>query len=660
MTSIWGFLNQTLTVSIVAAVLLIVKELLNDKLSPRWQYGIWSILLFRMLLPVNTKRMVFLPVSYWLESLKANVEVGLDSVYTKIYQPVQVNSILPALSVKPESVTDWIFVIYIIGIAVCLLRYLIVFLALKWKLRKGNPMTEEVQKQIQNICGEYGLQACKVLTVKGLQTAFVCAGVKPVLVLPERTDLEENVILHELLHLKYHDEWQTIVWCIVKCFHWCNPFLWYVFKRIENDMESLCDQRVLERIEGEARRNYGIVLLQMANEKYARVPGTSSISNGGRNIKRRIEAIVRYKKYPQGMALVSICIGVVFFFPVFVGTSLAYDTKVVEQPTNESELTNGMSIARLKRCTTLAGALDTYAKGLKYHRGVFIAIASPLEKHEALAKEMFERVNDLDQLFLYDSGEEFEYVRGTAYWVANLHECGENEFTAFLVFDALAYEEEGSYEGSLVVPVRAWKEDAWVVEECADRIIVRGDVLNLRFDEEYKDFFAEEIYYAKAKTGNVVVRMSNEATVNNWIADEMNFFGMGTYGTLLKVDAVFENIFIYETVEYTYTEDENGNLPKYSFGMVTAGLETRETKVEITNDGIASYNGGGSTNAGGKYGHSWINRMIDVENKDDRTIESGGGAYTLYNVEEVELEYPEAYLIQIYWDGKMVEELIVE
>ena len=127
MTSIWGFLNQTLTVSIVAAVLLIVKELLNDKLSPRWQYGIWSILLFRMLLPVNTKRMVFLPVSYWLESLKANVEVGLDSVYTKIYQPVQVNSILAALSVKPESVTDWIFVIYIIGIAVCLLRYLIVF-----------------------------------------------------------------------------------------------------------------------------------------------------------------------------------------------------------------------------------------------------------------------------------------------------------------------------------------------------------------------------------------------------------------------------------------------------------------------------------------------------------------------------------------------------
>ena len=41
MTNIWGFFEQTLTVSIVAAVLLVIKYLLIDKLSPRWQYGIY-------------------------------------------------------------------------------------------------------------------------------------------------------------------------------------------------------------------------------------------------------------------------------------------------------------------------------------------------------------------------------------------------------------------------------------------------------------------------------------------------------------------------------------------------------------------------------------------------------------------------------------------
>ena len=84
MTNIWGFLNQTVTVSIVAAVLLIIKYLLNDKLSPRWQYGIWSIFALRLLLPINVTRMVFLPVSYWIEILKAKVEGQMQSAYAAV------------------------------------------------------------------------------------------------------------------------------------------------------------------------------------------------------------------------------------------------------------------------------------------------------------------------------------------------------------------------------------------------------------------------------------------------------------------------------------------------------------------------------------------------------------------------------------------------
>ena len=122
MTNIWGFLNQTLTVSLVAAVLLVIKSLLRDKLSPRWQYGIWCILILRMLLPVNTMRMVFLPISYWVEIWKGNVEAGMNSMYTAVYQPVKVSSMIPSIIDRPESVTDWIFVIYVLGILVWILR----------------------------------------------------------------------------------------------------------------------------------------------------------------------------------------------------------------------------------------------------------------------------------------------------------------------------------------------------------------------------------------------------------------------------------------------------------------------------------------------------------------------------------------------------------
>ena len=53
MDNLWSFLYQTLAVSVAAAVLLIAKRLFLDKLSPRWQYGVWAILALRALVPAG-------------------------------------------------------------------------------------------------------------------------------------------------------------------------------------------------------------------------------------------------------------------------------------------------------------------------------------------------------------------------------------------------------------------------------------------------------------------------------------------------------------------------------------------------------------------------------------------------------------------------------
>ena len=61
MENIWAFLMQTLTASVAAAVLLIAKRLFLDKLSPRWQYGVWAILALRVLLPAGLLGRFLLP-----------------------------------------------------------------------------------------------------------------------------------------------------------------------------------------------------------------------------------------------------------------------------------------------------------------------------------------------------------------------------------------------------------------------------------------------------------------------------------------------------------------------------------------------------------------------------------------------------------------------
>ena len=53
MFDLWAFLLQTLTASGVAALLLLLKALFQDKLPPKWQFAVWSVLALMLLLPAG-------------------------------------------------------------------------------------------------------------------------------------------------------------------------------------------------------------------------------------------------------------------------------------------------------------------------------------------------------------------------------------------------------------------------------------------------------------------------------------------------------------------------------------------------------------------------------------------------------------------------------
>lgn len=483
MGNIWEFLLQTLTVSLVAAVLLILKYLLADKLSPRWQYGIWGLLALRALIPAGMTRQVLLPLPTWVDMFKTAAERGLASAYAGPWDALDAKSVLPWPSGAPESVTDWLFVAYALGAAAYLLWKGAAYARLRLALRRGAPVSEAVSARLAAVCEKYGLRCSRAVEVEGLPTAFVCGVFRPVLAVP-KGGVDDKVLLHELLHLKYFDAAQGIFWCLIRALHWCNPFMHYVLDRVGNDLESLCDQRVLERLEGEERREYGSILLGMANAKYARAPGTSSISNGGKNISRRIAAIVRFKLYPRGMALASVCIAVVLATPLLLGTASA-DTGHMH-PGPQRELDRSLAAARTTRCQTPAAALDTYAKGLLYDNGVFLAAASPFEKHEELYADMRESGADGWVAYHYEAiPEQYSIDSGSGYLINNIV-SSEDACEAELVFTVshVAELENGGWlkdadgdtlTGLYVVPVRAYEAEGWVVEETGERRFIAAD-----------------------------------------------------------------------------------------------------------------------------------------------------------------------------------------
>ncbi len=456
MTSLWSLLLQTIGASLTAVVLLCAKGLFREQLSPRWQYGVWGILALRILLPAGVLGRSLFP---WgrvaLEAAKTAVEGGLSSALCAPYDVTRVYAPVPLFLKgfpRPGSITDVLFYLYAAGVVLSLLWFLGAYLGLRRTLKRARRPEPERLAQLEAVCARYGLKApARIVVCPAAESAFVCGPLRPVLVLPEG-ETDDKVLLHELLHLKYGDVWAGVGMCVLRCLHWCNPFLWYCWDWAQNDCEALCDQRVLERLEGEDRREYGKILLSMAGDRYARAPGTSSMANGGANIKRRITAIARFKRYPAGISLAAGCIGVVLGVGCLMGAAQAVDLSELSP-----ELPLALAQTRLSRPTTPAGALDTYVKAVLSGNGLYLSMVTPQEELPELVERLEAGRLQSDPLDLTGVLREVRL-----YYV---HQSRDGIPYRSYLADWSVYEfiehPDGSYTGLLVLDGHYWIKEAW-------------------------------------------------------------------------------------------------------------------------------------------------------------------------------------------------------
>lgn len=474
MDNLWSVLAQTLALSVAALVLLAAKRLFLDKLSPRWPYGVWAILALRALLPAGLLGRTLVPGGrVVLEAARLQVELPLSSVLTDPYGVTEVLAPVPLFPFGlpvPGSITDVLFYVYAAGVLLLALWFFLSYARLRAAIRRGLSPAPEVLAQVEGVAARYGLKAPRrVVVLPGLESAFVCGPLRPVLALPGRP-VDDKVLLHELLHLRHGDVWAGVGVCALRCLHWCNPLIWYCCDRMQNDCEALCDQRVLERLEGEERRAYGVILLSMADGRYARAPGTSSMANGGRNIKARIQAIARFRRYPAGMALASGCVAAVLALTCLGGVSGA-----AEVPGGTDRGALALAQAQLNRPTTVAGALDTYAKALLNDSPLYYAMVLPEEGREAVWKDAlvpYQEVELEDSPF-WTLGFHWHRPSWLAEWsVMNLLPDGAEGYTGTLFFSPLS--EDNTY-GIVYQQVAVRPDgDFWTVEPLGD-LTVRPD-----------------------------------------------------------------------------------------------------------------------------------------------------------------------------------------
>ncbi len=309
------FLLLSVKVSILAIGILLIKGALRQKLSARFHYYIWFLLILRLLIPFSVESPLSLMnlIPQYIQQVDNNYisDPNSSSIQTSnitklnrndTYSNNHRNSIFTSKELRFNLNT--IALIWLIGIAGIMIYIMFVNILLLLNLKKY-PLCD--RKDIILI-----LEECKsrlnvnfkvtVLYDEHFKSPMLCGFIHPkIIISPEiinRLSQEElkYVFLHELSHIKRRDLIINVIGMLIQTVYWFNPIIWYSIYKMKQDCEISCDATVLKVLSPEENKKYGLTIINMMKmiSELKWVPGT--IGFASKYNSRRIIMITLYKK----------------------------------------------------------------------------------------------------------------------------------------------------------------------------------------------------------------------------------------------------------------------------------------------------------------------------------------------------------------------------
>ena len=245
-----------------------------------------------------------------------------------------------ALPVQPVDWTVWALIIWIAGALFAGAVQYVCAVNLRRRVRHTRlPVPARVMRIVESCKNELGIRRhIKVLVQSALNVPFVMDTVRPILVLPEDIETQNDeqirhICLHELTHLKYGDLAVITLLNVLCAIYWFNPFVWLCFKLIRKDIETACDTRVISRVGTAARQEYiGTVLWFAVHEQKQHLYAAMGMADGRLTMEQRIRGMYKKARTGRKTRIAAICVAVVMLV-VCVLTAC--------QPTPEEEVVIG-------------------------------------------------------------------------------------------------------------------------------------------------------------------------------------------------------------------------------------------------------------------------------------------------------------------------------
>lgn len=315
--------SLSLSGSLVILVLLLCGPLLRGRVSRRWQYYVWLVAIFRLLLPLSPQAS---PIGALFREPEAPPAVQAASPYAAETVPARAetapNPLHPVQpSVPPPdpasagiSPAEALALAWLGGALVLMVWRVSAYLHFLRCLRAGR--REVSAPALLDLLARTG-EELKVrrpveLWENPLAASPMLLGlVRPRIVLPSAAVSETDfrcTALHELTHYRRCDLLYKWLVQLTVCLHWWNPLVWVMAREIDRACELACDEAVLRRLKPEERLSYGDALLRALESGggYRAARGSVSLGESAELLKERLSAIMNFKKPSRWTALLSL------------------------------------------------------------------------------------------------------------------------------------------------------------------------------------------------------------------------------------------------------------------------------------------------------------------------------------------------------------------
>lgn len=298
---IFGLLmDLTVTVSLFYAWMLAILPLLRKFISARDCALLWLIPVLTVYMPANLQDSARVP--RWTVSL-------------------------------PLLDESWLFPLWIGSGLVIFGIYVLRHFVFLWGVRRHSaPVTDSHVQQLWQEALEKANFARKH-PPKLLLSTYVRAplsvstfGIREKTILPHLryTDAEFSLIFHhEILHLQRCDPDTKVFLAFCKSFFWFNPLVWLASNRACEDLELSCDERVVENLSEEGRRQYASLLLDNASDGRG---FTTCLSASAGSLRYRLNRSLRKSNRASGIVLLTLTLFLCILFYGSVGITASCQT----------------------------------------------------------------------------------------------------------------------------------------------------------------------------------------------------------------------------------------------------------------------------------------------------------------------------------------------